>query len=98
MLAGAQIELEAVPRANDVLLRLREAHSEARLVRCDMLLDLGHDLALTDRAAHVRAVVLVGDEIAVEIEHCDLDAADLHHAMRLAVERRDRTEAYFRHC
>ena len=39
----------------------------------DDLLDLGDHLALAGRAAHVRAMVEVGEELAAELEHGDLE-------------------------
>src|SRR5262249_35461634 len=52
--------------------------SQARLVIADQLLHAADDLALADRAAHVRADVLVGRELAVAAEHADRGAFDLH--------------------
>ena len=45
------------------------------LSAAEHLLDLGQDLALAHRAALVRAVVLVGVELAVDAEHADLEVA-----------------------
>src|ERR1700759_5655163 len=76
MRAGADVEFEAVPGADDVRLRLGERHALAGLVLGDDLLDLGDHLALTDRSAHVWAQVEIGVELAVELEHPDLEVAE----------------------
>src|ERR1700759_4478743 len=76
MRAGADVEFEAVPGADDVRLRLGERHALAGLVLGDDLLDLGDHLALTDRSAHVRTQVEIGVELAVELENPDLEVAE----------------------
>ena len=75
MEAGADVELEAVPRADHVHLVLE--NDMPLLVRSggDDLLDLGDHLALAGRPAHVRAMVEVGEELAAELEHRDLEVA-----------------------
>src|SRR5437016_1701673 len=67
MAAGFDVELPAMPGADDVLL-LRKALSPAGLVRGKHLLDTRDHLALTDRAAVVRALVLVGHELVALAE------------------------------
>src|SRR5579871_2242781 len=71
--AGADIELVAMPGADDVHPRLGEGHALAGAVLGDHLLDLGDHLALTDGATHVWTVVEIGEELAVELEHRDLE-------------------------
>ena len=61
MAAGFDVELPAVPGADDVL-ALGEAQPTAGLIWRQLLLDARDDLALADRAAVVRAVVLVGEQ------------------------------------
>src|SRR5262245_30985140 len=73
MAAGADVELEAVPGADDMHLRLGEHLALAGAVVGDDFLDLGDHLALASRAAHVRAMVEIGVELAVELEHADLE-------------------------
>src|SRR5262245_20685886 len=61
MLAGLEVELVAVPRADDMALRA-EAQPPAGLVGRDHLLDPIEDLSLAHRAAVVGTDVAVGDE------------------------------------
>src|SRR5579862_3768899 len=56
--AGLEIELVAMPRANDVA-PAGEARAEALHLGRQQLLDAVEDLALADRAAGMRARVLV---------------------------------------
>src|SRR4029077_3892920 len=97
MNAGADVELEAVPRADHVQLRLREEHALAGAVSGDLLLDLGNHLALTRGPAHVRAMIEVGEELAAELEYGDLEpfeANDLSAGIR---ELRHRTDIHLTH-
>ena len=72
MAAGREIVLVAVPRADDVA-RLAEAQAGALLVGGDDFLDLVEDLALANRAAGMRAHVLVGEHLAAVAEDADFE-------------------------
>src|SRR5262245_21045235 len=98
MLAGADVELVGVPRAHRVELRLRESEALAGAVGGDHLVDLGDDPALAHRPAHVRAQVLVGEEVAAELVHSDLDAVDLDHLAAGILELRSRPDIAVAHC
>src|ERR1051326_2302169 len=73
MTAGGEIEFVAVPWADDVA-RFAEAQAGALLVGCDHFLDLVKDLALADRAAGMRADVLVGQDLAAGAEEADFES------------------------
>src|SRR5262249_34957649 len=80
MAAGLDVELPAVPGTDDVLLA-GEFEPAAGLVRPQFLLDARDHLALTDRAAVVRAEVLVGDEPIALPEDAELERIDPQHAI-----------------
>src|SRR5215470_13481373 len=71
--AGAHVELEAVPRTDDVQRAGAVVDAEAATLRIEALLDALHQLALADRAALMRAVVSPRVIGAVNAEHTDLD-------------------------
>src|SRR5579862_1979270 len=75
MATGGEVELVAVPWANDVAL-LAEAQPRALLVGGDDFLDLMKDLALTDRAAGMRADVFVGQHFAAGAEDAHFELLD----------------------
>src|SRR5579871_6277469 len=79
MPARLNVELIAVPWANDVRMILREGEAEAGLIVRDQLLHAGDDLTLAYRPAHVRADILPGRERTVPAKHADGDAVDLDH-------------------
>ena len=68
MTAGLQIEFIAVPRADDVPL-LAETQPRALFVGGNQLFDLIENLALADRAAGVRAHILIGHHPIAETEN-----------------------------
>src|SRR4030095_12489109 len=69
VLARADVELKAVPGADNVHSRLRERHALAGLVVSDDFLDFSQHLALTGGTAHVRTLIEVGEKLSVELEH-----------------------------
>src|SRR5262245_41796738 len=71
--AGTHVELEAVPRADDVQRAGAVMDAEAAALRVEAFLDALHQLALADRAALVRALVAPRIVGAVDAEHADLD-------------------------
>src|SRR5262245_39111387 len=71
--AGAHVELEAVPRTDDVQRAGAVVDAEAATLRIEALLDALHQLALADRAALMRALVPPRVIGAVDTEHADLD-------------------------
>src|SRR4051812_18897633 len=73
MNSRANVELEAVPGTHDMQLGLGKHHALAGAVFGDDLLDLGDHLALAGWAAHVRAMVEIGEELAAELEHGNLE-------------------------
>ena len=73
--AGLDVEFPAVPRADDVAL-LGETQAAAGLVRRKLLLDARDHLALTDRTAVVRAMILVGDEAVALAKNSELESVD----------------------
>src|SRR5262245_31111000 len=97
MAAGANVELEAVPRAHHVDLGRRELHAAAGTVRRDILFHFRNDLALARRAADVRADILVGEEFVAELEHADFDAAGLDELAAGIRERRYRSDVEVTH-
>src|SRR5262249_41647938 len=74
------VELPAVPGTDDVLLA-GELEPAAGLIRPQILLDARDHLALTDRAAVVRAEVLVGQEPVALPEDAELERIDPQHAI-----------------
>src|SRR5882724_5589400 len=97
MNAGADVELEAVPRADHVHLRLRERHALAGAVVGDDLLDLGDHLALAGWAAHVRTMIEIGVKLAADLEHRDLEALEADELAAGIRELRRRTDVYLTH-
>src|SRR5262249_38795051 len=85
MAAGFDVEFPAMPRGDDVL-ALGEAQAAAGLVRRQPLLDAGNHLALTDRPAVVRAVILVGDQPVALPEDAELERIDAQHAVTVLGE------------
>src|SRR5580704_7601501 len=72
--AGSQVELPPVPRANDVL-GSGVVLEHARLaVRVDRLENPLIDAALAHRPAAMCALIIPGDEFAIDHEHADLGA------------------------
>src|ERR1700674_2986523 len=68
MAGGPQVELPAVPRAHDVL-ALRVVLQHAGLaVLVHRLADLMVDAALAHRPAAMGALVIPGDQLAIDIE------------------------------
>src|SRR5262245_40540763 len=85
-LAGLDVVLVAVPRADEVRLGVGEVHALRGLVGHDPLFDLGDDQALAGRAALVEAVVAVGVKFAAVLEHADLGVADEYNAANAVLE------------
>src|SRR3546814_10975877 len=75
MPAGADVELEAVPRADDVHVLLDEAETMAALALVQHLHHPVHHLSLADRPAHMRAVALPGVELVSQTRDADLQLA-----------------------
>src|SRR5579863_4555371 len=75
MAAGGEIVFVTMPRADDVA-RFAEAQPGAFLVGGDDFLDLVEDLALADRAAGMRAGILVGQHLAAGAEDADFEFVD----------------------
>src|SRR6266852_2317637 len=73
-LAGLEVVLVAVPRADEVHLVGREPVPVPGAVGRQHVLDLVHDDALAGRPALMNAQVLVGVEPPLPVEHADLDA------------------------
>src|SRR5215472_6226150 len=78
--AGFDVEFPAVPGTDDVAL-LGETQAAAGLVRRKLLLDARNHLALTDRTAVVRAMILVGDQPVAFAENSKLEGIDPQHAV-----------------
>src|SRR5258707_14666999 len=74
MAAGPQVELPAVPRADDVLaLRVVLEHPGLAVV-VHRLADLMVDAAPAHRPAPMGALIVPGDQLALDIEDADLGA------------------------
>src|SRR5262245_42840213 len=97
MLAGAKVELVAVPRADQVDAILRERKTQTGAVRSKAFLDPRDDLALADGSTHVRADILVGGEVAVAAEDADGHAVDLDDLAAGIGKGRHLTDDYFSH-
>src|SRR5262245_6749026 len=78
--AGLDVELPAVPGADDVL-ALGETQPSAGLVGTQLLLDARDNLALADRSAVVRAMVLVGEEAVAPPKDAELEVVHPQHAV-----------------
>src|SRR5262249_16348990 len=85
-LAGLDVVLVAVPRADEVGLGVGKVKALRGLVGHDPLFHLGDDQALAGRAALVQAVIAVGVEFAAVLEHTDLGVADEHDAAIAVLE------------
>src|ERR1700680_3080902 len=97
MAAGPDIEFVAVPRADDVGLRLREHEAAALAIGGDVLLDPRQGFALAYRAAHVGADVPIGGELPLDVKHADFDAIDLDHFAAGVRKGCNRSEFNFTH-
>src|SRR5262249_44842520 len=75
MPAGAGIELEAVPRADQVQRPVAVVDAEAAALAVKTFLDAPHQLPLAHRPALVRAFVAPCEEVIIEPEYADLDVA-----------------------
>src|SRR5262245_17653227 len=78
--AGLDVEFPAMPRADDVTF-FGETQPAAPLIRRELFLDPRDHLALTDRPAVVRAIVLVGDKAVAFAKDSELEAVDPQHAV-----------------
>src|SRR5215471_14594880 len=78
--AGFDVEFPAVPGADDVAL-LGETQAAAGLVRRQLFLDARDHLALTDRTAVVRAMILVGHQTVAFPKNSKLERVDPQHAI-----------------
>src|SRR5947199_109199 len=76
MLAGSDVVLIAVPRADDVQL-VREVVAEAPLLVVESLDDAVHQRALADRSSEVRTPVLPCVQLTVQAEDSDLESRDV---------------------
>src|SRR5579883_103270 len=94
MAASAHVELESVPRADDVERAGAIMDAEAAAVGIEPLLGALHQLALTDGTALVRAIVAPSIKRAVHAEDADLDVVvvddDLAPAIRYLMLVRDK--------
>src|SRR5215471_15423810 len=71
-LAGFQVVFIAVPRADEMDVRLREFLPDPSAVRSEHILDLVHDDAFAGRPTLMHAEVLIGVELALPVEHANL--------------------------
>src|SRR5262245_52300106 len=71
-LAGLDVVLVTVPRADEMRLAVGEAVAVPGAVRPEHILDLVHDDALAGWPALMNAQVLVGVEAALPVEDADL--------------------------
>src|SRR5882672_6605967 len=93
MPSGLQVELIAVPGADDVRLVLVELQHPGPLLAVDRLDHPLVDAPLADRALSMRALIVPGDELAIDLEYADLDAIaghDLPAALGQLVDFSDR--------
>src|SRR5262245_51602667 len=78
--SGFDVEFPTVPGTDDVAL-LGETQAAAGLVRRKLLLDARDHLALTDRTAVVRAMILVGHQAVAFPKNSKLERVDPQHAV-----------------
>src|SRR5262245_13365702 len=78
--AGVDVEFPAMPSADDVTF-FGETQPAAPLIRRQLFLDPRDHLALTDRAAVVRASALVADQAVPFATAPALEAVDPQHAV-----------------
>src|ERR1700682_6203339 len=86
MPAGLQVELPAVPRADDVLFLVVILQHPGVAVVVERLLDPAVDAALADRALQMGALVVPGDQLAIDLEHADLGSVAGDHLATAVVE------------
>src|SRR5882724_10078844 len=79
MAAGLQAEFVTVPGTHDVGLVLVELQHPRALLTIERLDDPLVDAPLADRALPMGALIVPGDELAIDLEHADLDAVAGHH-------------------
>src|SRR5712691_1103097 len=79
MAAGPQVELPAVPRADDVLALRVVLQHPGFAVFIHRLADLTVDAALTDRPAAMGALIVPRNELAIDVEDADLGAVAGNH-------------------
>src|SRR5262249_7056822 len=72
--AGLQVELIAVPGAGDVRVGLVGGQHARALLGVDRLDHPLVDAALADRTLTMRALIVPGDDLAIDFEHADLGA------------------------
>src|SRR5688572_16948065 len=77
MRSGFDLELVAMPWTDDAHFGFVEGVARRYLLVVDQLADGGNDQPLADRAAHMRARVLVGEEPAVDAKYADGLLADV---------------------
>src|SRR5882724_10253472 len=95
---GLQAELIAVPGTDDVLLALVEMQPARALLAVDRLDHPLVDASLADRALPMGALIVPGDELAIDLEHADLDAVaghDLAAAFGKLVDSCDRVRLHY---
>src|SRR5512132_2729129 len=83
--AGFDVEFPTVPGTDDVAL-LGETQAAAGLVRRKLFLDTRDHLALTDRTAVVRAMILVGHQAIAFAKNSKLERVDPQHAVAALCE------------
>src|SRR5690242_10450759 len=79
MLSAFQAELPAVPRTHDVLFLVIILQHAGVAVLVDRLLDPAVDAALAHRPLQMSALVVPGDQLAVDLEDADLGAVAGNH-------------------
>src|SRR5262245_3068677 len=93
VLSGLQAELVAVPGTDDMQLVLVELQHARALLVVDRLDDPLVDASLAHGAGPMGALIVPGDELAIDLEHADLDAVaghDLAPALGKLVDSSDR--------
>src|SRR5499427_10815199 len=79
MAAGPQIELPAVPRADDVLALRVVLQRPGFAVLVHRLADLTIDAALAHRSAPMGALIVPRNQLAIDVEDADLGAVAGNH-------------------
>src|SRR5688500_17580564 len=77
MRPGFDLELVAMPRADDAHLGFVEGIAGRYLSVVDDFTDGRNDQPLTDRPAHVRARVFVSEQVAIDTEDANGSVADV---------------------
>jgi len=97
MNTGSNIELVPVPGANYMHIRLGERHAFAGTILGNDFLDLGNHLTLAGGSAHVRALIEIGEKLAVEFEYGHLEALEGDDPATRICKFRRRTDMHLAH-